>query len=124
MAIDIKVILYFSEYLRFEKGDRNWYLFISFKPLPKLIINPGYCASPVTVAKAKLIESWSVGAHCLRQFCSKVCKNVTNDLACLRVLIAQWVERPTGAQNIVDSNQLMGSKFFPEYFWFEKVDGI
>ena len=44
--------------------------------------------------------------------CSKVYKNVTNDLAVQRVLVAQWIERPPGVRKLVGSNPVMGSEFF------------
>ena len=36
----------------------------------------------------------------------------TNDLALLRVLVAQWIEHPPGVRKVVDSNPVMGSEFF------------
>ena len=40
-------------------------------------------------------------------------KNVTNDLALLRVLVAHWIERPPDVRKVVGSNPVMGSEFFP-----------
>ena len=48
-------------------------------------------------------------------------KSVTNDLAVLRVLVAQWIERLPGVRKVVGSNTVICSDFyFSEYCWFEK----
>ena len=44
--------------------------------------------------------------------CPQVYKNVTNDLALLRVLIAQWIQHPPGVRKVVGSNPVIGSEFF------------
>ena len=42
--------------------------------------------------------------------CSHVYKNVTNDLALLRVFVAQWIEHLPGVQKVVGLNPIMGSE--------------
>ena len=51
---------------------------------------------------------------CLRQriLFTSLFKNVTNDLALLRVLVAQWIERPPGVRKVVGSIPVMDSDFF------------
>ena len=39
-------------------------------------------------------------------------KNITNDLALLTVLVAQWIECPPGVGKIVGLNPVMGSEIF------------
>ena len=43
---------------------------------------------------------------------TSLCENITNDLSILRVLVAQWIERPPGVRKVVGSNPVMGSEFF------------
>ena len=43
---------------------------------------------------------------------SSLYKNITNDAAFLRVLVAKWIERPMGVQKDVGSNLVTGEEFF------------
>ena len=42
---------------------------------------------------------------------SSLYKNITNDAAFLRVLVAKWIERPMGVRKDVGSNLVTGEEF-------------
>ena len=51
-------------------------------------------------------------------------KNITNDLAILRVLVAQRIERPPGVRKVVGSNPATGSEYFLSIIGLKKEVSI